>query len=520
MCGIIFSTIDPGKSFDLIKYRGPDETNMSKYNGRFIGHHRLEIVGDKTAGRQPIEYHDINNELVLVCNGEIYNYKAIDESAGSDCQVIIKAYLEGSLYTDQVLDGDYAFVLYDAKKDSVIIGRDPIGLKPLFYVIINTELIVCSELKVIEDMLKNETNVVIKPFPINTITEFKLGKSINKIKSSSTLTFSPQINPTDDVVTHHKNIYNLLYNATKKRILHTDKPFGILCSGGIDSSIITLMARDINENHHDNKNQTFTLGYSSGISYDLMYAKMVDPNIKVVNFDSKAAEYVPEVIRILETYDPNTIRASIPMYMLAKWIRENTDIKVILSGEGADELFLGYNYFHSKSVNYTDEQANEESTRLLKNLHSFDVLRAERCFSAHGLELRVPYLDRYVIQYVLGIHGSHKHGNYVEKQLLRSSVKNLFNKYGISNHILDRQKERLSDGVGYNWVKDLLRWVITKKPDYDSRANYTTEDLLNFEKEYYLSIYNSFYKTKTIIPRTMPEWAEIETSASENMLKV
>ncbi len=407
------------------------------------------------------------------------------------------------------LDGDYAFILYDIAKNKIIFGKDPVGLKPLFYYKNNKDLIICSEIKVIEDLLKDidvDYNLI-KKVDINSyyVIENLEDSILNRFDITD---IYDSDNSNDDNEYDTKNTIKLLLeNAVNKRLKHTNKPVALLCSGGIDSTIITSLAYNFN-----NDIAVFNMSYDKGTSYDSMYADMFMsslPNVKYekVKFSNNSVSYINDIIRILETHDPNTIRASIPMYLLAKHIKENTDYKVILSGEGSDELFMGYNYFSMRKP--TDDEAYQESIRLVKNLHSFDILRAERCFSAFGLELRCPFLDLHLIKYVLTIKSSIRNTK-LEKNILRLSVKDIFTNLNIHDSLLLRQKERMSDGVGYNWVPSIINYCASNI--CAEQESLTTDMRLKYEKLYYKKIYDSIYKSSFIIPRELPLWAEDNTN--------
>ena len=541
MCGILFSTLqnDPSESFDLIKYRGPDNTTTQFIDNLWFCHHRLNIIEilNKKAGDQPI----ISDRYILICNGEIYNYKNFNnnENFQSDCSAIIEHFDVINHANDVMeLDGDYAFVLYDRKLLKIIVGRDPIGLKPLFMYHDHKHLIVASEIKVIENiLLKNKMAIEnIIPVPINSYSTFVINKVSDTILAATqniTDTFTGVKKPpsfanhANDVIVdlkdyqnniHLYNIYNLLKAAVKKRLFHTNKPVALLCSGGLDSSIICALVFEIlsEEKPADISNlNIFTIVYETGISYDEFYtdtlmtafdnlAQELRPKLTKVRFNKDVIKLIPDIIQYLETYDPNTIRAAIPMFLLAKHIRENTDIKVILSGEISDELFMGYNYFNRAP---TPLKAAEESKRLINNLHSFDLLRAERCFAVNGLELRCPFGSQDLIKYVLNLDPNllipYKD---IEKSFLRESFRLLFKKLNIPEKVLMREKERMSDGCGYNWIADLLNSIINYANDDSS--NFSLEYKLGLEKLHYKEIYDTLFKTQFIIPRELPEWVD------------
>ena len=327
---------------------------------------------------------------------------------------------------------------------------------------------------------------------------------------------------------NYECIYERLYKAVIKRIDNSERPVAFLCSGGIDSSIIFGIAQKYLEKQN-RQIHVFSMEYENDNSYDAFYTKMLmsqynNKNVKYtsVTFNWNDVERVLNKIPyILETYDPNTIRASIPMYLLANYLKMNTDYTVFLSGEGADELFLGYNYFTQlNKLEYDNkilggENANIESSRLLKNLHMFDVLRADRTFSAHGLELRVPYLDKDLIDYVLHLDGNLKlPNNRVEKYILREAVKVHIPELENSS-ILNRQKERFSDGCGFSYVPQLLNYV--------AKCNNISLHLSKkekLEKKYYLELFNKYYgkNTNLIIKRELPNWCD--TSAKNSNILV
>ncbi|PNH04431.1 putative asparagine synthetase [glutamine-hydrolyzing] [Tetrabaena socialis] len=292
----------------------------------------------------------------------------------------------------------------------------------------------------------------------------------------------------------------MLIVTMTKRLIHSDRPVGILCSGGVDSAIITSIAARLRT---PSLVHVFTMEYENSGSQDAFYARMLCQfhgfQHTVVSFSAAMAQAsIREVIGITETYDPNTIRAAIPMFLLAKHIAEQTDIKVILSGEGADELFAGYLYFMGAP---SSDDLNRESRRLLGNLHMFDLLRADRCFAAFSLEVRVPYLDKDLVDYVTCVQGhSKRFRNGAEKMLLRDAFENLQELKDL--RILERPKERFSDGCGFSYVPDLLNYVSDGAP--------RLQEKLEKEKQYYLAIFDELYTEDNrhwITSRELPAWA-------------
>jgi asparagine synthase (glutamine-hydrolysing) len=572
MCGICFYSRLSNQDerldkFNSIKHRGPDNSSFIIKNGNFFGCHRLSIINPSDSGNQPLEY----NSLVLVCNGQIYNYLELADKYNiqrnilrSDVDVILHLYENGLTIKDicNELDGVFAFVLYDTVKSQIFIGRDPVGVRPLFWSIsLDAEIeAICSEVK---GMPSNCSKVVVFPpnhcysslggleeysdlyqnisyqlkedIPLMSNAEITLttdneyvkyeileneidilrefiDSNLNVIKSvsytSNNFDFSTLIG--DSVNSEKDKIYELLEKSVIKRIENSDRPVAFLCSGGIDSSIVFCIAQKyLKENGR--KIHAFSVEYDCSKSFDSFYVKMLMNEYRDEdNVDYTAVKFnwndvlsiLDEMPRMLESYDPNTIRASIPMYYLTKYLRENTDYKVFLSGEGADEIFMGYNYFNIDVDNV--DSANSETKRLVRNLHMFDVLRADRMFAVNGLELRVPYLDRELVSYVFSLGGEIKlPRNGEEKPLLRDSVADKFPQL-MNSKVLGRQKERLSDGCGFSYVPNLLNHIC------EGRNMHLTEKK-EIEKVYYMNNFEKFYGKNNrhlIVKRELPSWCD------------
>jgi asparagine synthase (glutamine-hydrolysing) len=498
MCGVIFSLINCESDKELIleqinkiQYRGPDNTTTIQTDKYFLGFHRLKIIGNNDTGNQPF----VTDKWTFGCNGEIYNYKELMNGhhtgpLKSDVEIIPKL-LEGNEHNAHkmigLLDGDFAFVyVYKDIKghDCIIVARDRIGLCPLFYGLneSNEIIAVASEAKAIIPFCRE-----VKQFPPGHY----LDSSIHSIKDDfinyADVLFDSRI---EDAST---TVRVMVETAVRKRLTHSDRPVGVLCSGGIDSSIVSAIAnRQTTHPIH-----VFTISYEQGMSYDSFYANKLCSTLKnaihtnIVFSRTEVMDAYEQVIHTCESYDPRTIRAAIPGYLLAKYISENTEIKVILSGEGADEIFAGYKYFQ-----YCPDEAsmNSETSRLVRNLHSFDLLRAERVFSRFGLELRVPFLDQNVIRCVKCFNDIIFEYKSEEKYLLRKA----FECYPELKDVIYRQKECFSDGCGYNYVPDLLKVHSTS-----SRLDEKELD----EKKVYSSIYEKYYGDQNwILERTMPDW--------------
>ena len=446
--------------FELVSARGPDNSALSVLcdNAASLGFHRLAIISLGERGNQPFNYGEGDGHS-FVCSGEIYNWKEIcgeigidDTELRSDVDVITKL-LE--LTPDDPaqalshLDGDWAFISIDERTGTVTAGRDPLGVRPLFYGTSETGEVVAmsSEVKGLVGLAGvAETRV----FPPGT-----WWRSDVPDRFDSYTNIYPAGGETSDVPPWEAagTVRELLEKAVKKRALHSEILLAFMCSGGLASSAIVTIAKDMKPDL-----VSFSMSYEgAGRSLDEYYATLLTACLQIdhtcVKFTKDDIEdAIARVIEVCETHDPQTIRASVPMYLLAKYIRENTPYRVILSGEGADELFGGYSYFSRAPVG---EAGRLESTRLLKNLHSFDLLRADRCFAAHGLEIRVRFLDKDLVRYVLRLpHDLTRVTTGQEKQLLRNSVANL--ECLNQTRIIERAKKRFSDGVSFGYVPSLL----------------------------------------------------------------
>jgi asparagine synthase (glutamine-hydrolysing) len=522
MCGIFFLKTEDGqeeivkKHGSIIKHRGPDASEnciiSDGTNQYTLCFHRLAIIAvDGTQGMQPIR----EDNITLICNGEIYNYKWFVQDLTKsivDVEVIIRqlksafdvdagnhTHLHIEHYIGQ-LDGDFAFVALVLHNDKyvVVAARDSIGVRPLFMALDNTKNIIgfASEAKALVDA---PGVCEIRVFPPGHVC-------IDGVLSR--YDYSP-INkkyiwdPMDLNQSCAKSVRMCLERAVCKRIEHSERPVGILCSGGIDSAAVLAIAVQQAKKAGKSVPRVFTMRYGSGSSEDGFYASMLCQKLgckhDIVTFDAKdlTDETISAVVRACETSDPNTIRAAIPMYLLAKHIATKTDIKVILSGEGADELFGGYGYFRLAP---TPEDANNECARLLANLHMFDLLRADRCFAAHGLEVRVPFLDSDLIHHVSSMPPEVRTNG--EKQLLRDSVSDIPELVAL--RILDRPKEKFSDGTGFTYVPDLLRKMSLGRDDG------TLSSRLEAEKQVVKEMFREAYGplNNWVIERRVPSWVD------------
>lgn len=483
MCGILWSKNAEENSnlqnmFNKIKHRGPDYSNHLIVNNHFLGCHRLAITNLSTDANQPLTLN--NNHLI--CNGQIYNYLSHEVSSNNlrtDVDVILHVFETQHRSIEnvaKVLNGDFAFVILDSS-GIVHIARDPIGIRPLFYGTNDEGDIICaaSEVKAIKSICSK-----FYVFPPGHVWDSN-SKAITPYTTIYS-TITKELSIEEEITI---GIKDKLYEAVKKRIDNTDRSYAFLLSGGVDSSIVLAIAMDILKD--PSKIHAFSMQYESrgdDVFYASLLAKEYGIKHTIVNFTKDDInKHIKTIAHHIETYDPNTLRASVPMYLLAKYIKENTDYKVFLSGEGADELFMGYNIFYSAPKEDNGKHANLETQRLIQNIHMFDGLRADRCFNAHGLEIRFPFLDIDFVEFVFSICGSLKlPRNNVEKALLRDVFK-YFPELA-NARIIDRVKERFSDGCGFDYVPQLLR-MFTAESDLESREEAEKLKYLEwFEEEF------------------------------------
>lgn len=507
MCGISLRYINDNNSelqdFKKLKYRGPDETSFVKLDGKTLMFHRLSINDLNSTGSQPF----VHESKALICNGEIYNYPQLKQIHGnslignSDCEIIFAMFLNNTMSNIDIcnaLDGDFAFIYVDDSCNNIVVARDPIGVRPLFYgENENGDYEFCSEIKGIPNCKH------IKHFPPGYVYSTKTGFISYKPLS---LTYEPKLDFDTTI------IYNKLYESVKKRLM-SDREVGFFLSGGLDSSIIAAIGAKI---YYPAKITTFSIGIKGYESPDLIAAEKVAKHLNSNHFVyeftfEEAFDNIRNTIYHLETYDCTTIRASVPMFLLSKYVSENHNHKVILSGEGADELFGGYLYFH----NAPDEQSfHNETIRLLKTVHQFDVLRADRCTAGNGLELRVPFFDKDFINYITNIKPMFKtySQNWMEKTILRRSFETM-----LPPEILWRQKNGMSDAVGYAWVDNLKNEINKLVPIYSYNFNHNQP--LSSEELWYRGIYIDMFGEDTDITDTIwrPKWTT-ETDPSARKL--
>ena len=496
MCGIfaIINNIESDLNdymtyFNRISHRGPDDHVIKKIDDSVIfGFHRLSIIDVSNKGMQPFQYK--NENVYIICNGEIYNHVELKNKynlkpqSDSDCEIILQMYVKfGIDKTINELDGVFSFIIYD--HGTIIIGRDPIGVRPLFIGINNSKTKICfsSEIKAI-----NEISDSIEPF---------LPGKYMIINKNSSPYYIPYYNLNKNIVINNnletglQLVKDSLINAVKKRLM-SDRPIGYMLSGGLDSSIITSIASKLSSTPL----KTFSIGMKDSNAPDLYYAKKVSEYLKT---DHTSIEYsleeglnmLEDVIKTIESYDVTTVRASLPQYILSNYIKENTDITVVFSGEGPDEHFGGYQYFKMAP---SEDEFRRETIELTENLYYFDVLRTDRTTCAFSLEVRVPFLDKEFIKTSLSLPTHFKMStDKIEKYMIRKAFDD--NTY-LPDEILWRSKNAMSDAVGYGWVdgiKEYVNTIITDEEFKTEAPKYEHNTPYSKESYYYRKLFEKHY---------------------------
>ena len=475
-----------------IRHRGPDWSGIYCGGSAILAHERLSIV-DPESGKQPLFSPD--KKQVLAVNGEIYNHQAIRRQyadkyqfqTGSDCEVILALYREKGIHFLEDISGIFAFALYDAEKDEFLIARDPIGVIPL-YIGYDSEgkVYVASELKALEGNCDRY-----EPFLPGHYYSSREGIMTRYYQRDWM-----QYEKVKDNGASVEEVRNALMDSVKRQLM-SDVPYGVLLSGGLDSSVISAIAEKFSENRIEDDDNTrawwprlhsFAVGLKG--APDLEKAKMVADHIGTVHHEinytiQEGLDAIRDVIYFIETYDVTTVRASTPMYLLARVIK-SMGIKMVLSGEGADELFGGYLYFH-KAPNA--KAFHEETVRKLSKLYLYDCLRANKSLSAWGVEGRVPFLDKEFLDVAMRLNPEAKMcpGKTMEKRIVREAFADM-----LPEEVAWRQKEQFSDGVGYSWIDTLKQ--ITASAVSDEQMAHAAERFpinppRNKEEYYYRSIF-------------------------------
>jgi asparagine synthase (glutamine-hydrolysing) len=539
MCGIWgFITNKTNKNYDIIKlfecfnkikYRGPDTSRfieLNEFNQKiFLGFHRLAIIDRYSSGDQPFVIEYDNRTIYSITNGEIYNYMELIELynldtslSKSDCYVIPLLYEKfGAYETAKLLDGEFSTVILDFYHETgelkVSMFRDPLGIRPLFYNMTDDHLIFGSELK----------SVIINDPSDTDIRQFQPGYILEYTSSGYKLQLYTDIYNNNKILDDDVNtICQMIRETLEKSVismLNTERPLGALLSGGLDSSLVVGIASKY-LSKYNKKLRTFSIGIPG--STDRYYAELVanycntdHTHIELTVDDF--LEAVNPVIYRTETFDITTIRASVGQYLVSKWISENTDIKVLLIGDGSDELTSGYMYFHKTPDPLS---GHNENIRLLKNIHYFDVLRADRGIASNGLEARVPFLTKSFVKLYLQIPYDlripYNHDDKREKWLLRRSFKN---QSIIPDEVLYRPKEAFSDGVSSkekSWYTILQENILI-----DSLKVYDYLPPKTKESAYYRDVFTNFFGDINIIPYFwLPKWCGDIEEPSARVLDV
>jgi len=525
MCGIVCA-LDLKQDSDFlrsqvlemskkVRHRGPDWSGIYGAKNALLAHERLAIV-DPASGNQPIFSEDRN--LILAANGEIYNHRVLKENlsvdynfqTNSDCEIILALYKEKGVDFLDDLNGIFGFVLYDETNDQYLVARDHMGIIPLymgwdkfgtFYI--------ASELKALEGVCNK-----IEIFPPGHFL-FSGGSKPVRWYKRDWMNYEAVSNNKTDL----KLLQDALEDAVHRQLM-SDVPYGVLLSGGLDSSITSALAKKYSKNRIESDDQkaawypqlhSFAVGLIG--SPDLKAAKLVADHIGSIHHEvtftiQEGLDAIKDVIFHLETYDVTTVRASTPMYLLARVIK-SMGIKMVLSGEGADEIFGGYLYFH-KAPNA--EEFHKETVRKLEKLYQYDCLRANKSLAAWGIEGRVPFLDKEFIDVAMRINPKDKmiDKNKMEKWVLRKS----FESY-LPPSVAWRQKEQFSDGVGYDWIDSLKELVDIKVSDEmfsNAKFTFPFQTPMSKEEYFYRSIFEEHFPSETAA-KTVPSVPSVACSS-------
>lgn len=566
MCGI-FALINSGvepvkdslfKHIEKNKKRGPEVDKFSIYGKNvFFAFHRLAINGVDKSGDQPL----VLGDNIIIANGEIFNYKELMEKynitpkGNSDIEVLLHLYNMFGIEMLSMINGEFSMILYDSKENKIIIARDQFGVRPLYYNFTKTTIlhrdfgVTQGENKQLFSFSSTLSSLIdMEKFKNSTIRQFEPGHCMtltynfetNNFEHSSTVKFIDM--PATIYYDFEKNdvfseLYNSLKGAVERRVLTSDRPIGALLSGGLDSSLICALSQKILRENGKPPLQTFSIGING--SEDLKYSEKVAKHIGSVHHQISVPEKefldaIPNVINDIESYDTTTVRASTGNWLIGKYIKEKTEVKVVLNGDGADELMGGYLYFH-KSPN--NNQFDEECKRLLNNIHYFDVLRSDRSIASHGLEARTPFLDKDFVNKYLSVVLSKRNHAYVsyamkkkvpEKYLIRESVQKMDPSL-LPESILWRQKEAFSDGVSSmkkSWYEVIQDDIIEKVKEDEKLYSKIEETVFPShlscetleQKYYYILFKNVFPNCENIIPYYwMPRFIDAQDSSARTL---
>ena len=504
------------KMSQKIRHRGPDWSGIYSGGSAILAHERLSIV-DPESGGQPLFSPD--RKQVLAVNGEIYNHQDIrrryagkyEFQTGSDCEVILALYREKGVDFLEDLSGIFAFVLYDEETDEFLIARDPIGVIPLYIGCdADGKVYVASELKALEGQCEHYEPFLPGHYYWSADPGMKRYYKRDWFKYDAV-----KDNPASIGAVH-----DALEDAVRRQLM-SDVPYGVLLSGGLDSSVISAIAEKYSEMRIEDDSKTkaywprlhsFAVGLKG--APDLAKAKLVADHIGTVHHEinytiQEGLDAIRDVIYFIETYDVTTVRASTPMYLLARVIK-SMGIKMVLSGEGADEIFGGYLYFHKAP---SAKDFHEETVRKLSKLYLYDCLRANKSLSAWGVEGRVPFLDKEFLDVAMRTNPEAKMcpGKTMEKKIVREAFADM-----LPEEVAWRQKEQFSDGVGYSWIDTLKQ--ITSEAVSDEQMAHAAERFpinppKNKEEYYYRSIFAEHFPSDSAA-MSVPSEASVACSTA------
>ena len=505
------------KMSQKIRHRGPDWSGIYTGKRAILCHERLSIV-DPESGKQPLFSPD--KKQILAVNGEIYNHRDIRKQyegkyefqTGSDCEVILALYRDKGIDFLEDLSGIFAFALYDEERDEFLIARDPIGVIPL-YIGYDSDgkVYVASELKALEGNCEH--------YEVFLPGHYYSSKE-GKMKRYYTRDWMEYDNIKDNPASV-KDIHDALEDAVRRQLM-SDVPYGVLLSGGLDSSVISAIAEKFSEKRIETggtskawwpRLHSFAVGLKG--APDLEKARLVADHIGTVHHEinytiQEGLDAIRDVIYFIETYDVTTVRASTPMYLLARVIK-SMGIKMVLSGEGADEIFGGYLYFHKAP----DAKAfHEETVRKLSKLYLYDCLRANKSLSAWGVEGRVPFLDKEFLDVAMRTNPEAKMcpGETIEKKIVREAFSDM-----LPAEVVWRQKEQFSDGVGYSWI-DTLKEITSQQVSDEQMAHaaerFPINPPRNKEEYYYRSIFAEHFPSDSAA-KTVPSVPSVACSTAE-----
>ena len=499
-----------------IRHRGPDWSGIYCGKTAILAHERLSIV-DPESGKQPL--FSVDGKQILAVNGEIYNHKEIRKQyegkyafqTGSDCEVILALYRDKGIDFLEDISGIFAFALYDEENDSFLIARDQIGVIPL-YIGYDSDgkVYVASELKALEGQCERY-----EPFLPGHYYWSKDPGMKRWYKRDWFDYDAVKDNPASS-----EDIRQALRNAVKKQMM-SDVPYGVLLSGGLDSSVISAITQSYSERRIEDNSQTkawwprlhsFAVGLKG--APDLAKARMVADHIGTVHHEinytiQEGLDAIRDVIYFIETYDVTTVRASTPMYLLARVIK-SMGIKMVLSGEGADEIFGGYLYFHKAP---SAEEFHKETVRKLSKLYLYDCLRANKSLAAWGVEGRVPFLDKEFLDVAMRTNPAAKmcRGKTMEKRIVREAFSDM-----LPEEIVWRQKEQFSDGVGYSWIdtlKKMTEELVTDEQMAHAAERFPINTPMCKEEYYYRSIFEEHFPSESAA-RSVPHEASVACSTA------